>query len=213
NCTIPPQPVAVTFAFYDPTAEAQAVFLNGAFDLPETDFPLTESTMGTGEWSVTVDLLPGTYSYRFGLGAPMDGVLETFADGVADTCTVVIMEERFRGVTVAEEPITLEAVCFDLCATCEIIDNTFEARVDQLRFSLQPNPATDQALISWPELPGASTLQIKVFNATGQVIEQYKVASAEQQLLLSTRNLAGGLYLIQLSNRERQVTKKLIVHQ
>ncbi|MEL7426177.1 MAG: FG-GAP-like repeat-containing protein [Bacteroidota bacterium] len=213
NCTIPPQPVAVTFAFFDPAAEAQAVFLNGAFNLPETDFPLTESTMGTGEWSVTVDLLPGTYSYRFGLGAPMDGVLETFADGVADTCTVVIMEERFREVTVAEEPIALEAVCFDLCATCEIIDNTLEAPVDELSFSLQPNPASEQALISWPEIPGASTLQIRVFNATGQVIEQYNIASIERQLLLDTKNLAGGLYLIQVSNSERQVTKKLIVRQ
>ncbi|MEO0727469.1 MAG: FG-GAP-like repeat-containing protein [Bacteroidota bacterium] len=211
NCTIPPQPVAVTFAFYDPAAEAEAVFLNGTFNLPETDFPLTESTMGTGEWSVTVDLLPGTYNYRFGLGAPMDGILETFADGVADTCTVVIMEERFREITVAEDPIALEAVCFDLCATCEIIDNTFEAVGDQLRFSLQPNPATEQTLISWPETPGASTLQIKVFNATGQVIEQYNVASLEQQLMLDTRNLAGGLYLIQLSNGERQATKKLMV--
>ncbi|MEL6660020.1 MAG: T9SS type A sorting domain-containing protein, partial [Bacteroidota bacterium] len=63
------------------------------------------------------------------------------------------------------------------------------------------------------EIPGASTLQIRVFNATGQVIEQYNIASIEGQLLLDTKNLAGGLYLIQVSNSERQVTKKLIVRQ
>ena len=141
----------------------------------------------------------------------MDGTLETFADGVADTCTVVIMDERFREITVTEEAITLDAVCFDLCSVCEIIDNTFEAAGEQLRFHLQPNPATDQTLVSWQEVSGASTLQIKVFNATGQVIDQYNIASIEQQLLLDTRSLASGLYLIQLSNGEQQATKKLIV--
>ena len=212
NCTIPPQAVAVTFAFYDPTAEEDAVFLSGDFDLPETNFPLTESMVGTGEWSVTVDLPPGTYNYRFGLGHPMDGVLETFANGVANTCTVVIMEERFREITVAEVPLTLDAVCFERCSTCEIINNTIEATAEQIRFRLQPNPATDQTLITWQEIPSANDLEISVFNATGQVIEEFKVANVQKQLLLDTKDLASGLYLIQLSTGRQLAREKLIVH-
>lgn len=210
NCPQEPEPVAVTFGFVDPDDMSEAVFLNGDFGLADTDFLMTESTMVNGEWYVTLDLLPGTYNYRFGTGGPMSGVLETYPAGQADSCTVDVMGTRFRSITVEEEIIDLEAVCFDLCFYCDPTNST-EAPVSQeWNFRIQPNPAKDQTLLSW-DLAPSPQMRIQVINTVGQTVRTVTLSSLQQQYTLDTDQLASGFYLIQLESGKEKAVKKLIV--
>ena len=212
NCTLPPQPVSVSFGLHDPLNEAEAVYLSGDFGLTETEFPMTEMVPGDGEWFVSLDLLPGTYQYRFGLGEPMSGVLEAFAGGQADSCTVDVNGQRFRSITVEDTPLELTPVCFESCVYCEIIDNTIDPTADSWTFELQPNPASAQTLVHWSGKHSIfEEVEVQLMNAVGQQLHTYRLNRGQNQLLLNTADLASGFYLIQVSIGESKAVKKLII--
>ncbi len=209
NCPQEPEPVPVTFGFHDHLDTSSAIFLSGEFGLPDTDFPLVESSV-PGEWDITLDLLPGTYTYRFGIGTPMNGILETFENGLADTCTVLIEGERFRSITVEDQALELEHVCFDDCNYCIAVNTTEEHQESKWDFKVQPNPAYEMTLISW-ETTSSPMVKVQVINAVGQVIQSIELSSWDQQYLLDTRQFASGFYLIQMESGEEKAVKKLIV--
>ncbi len=211
DCTLPPTPTPVTFGFHDPLNEEIAIFLNGEFGLPENDFELTESSAGSGEWFVTLDLLPDTYYYRFGTGTPMDGTLEAFATGLADTCTLDLSGEHFRAITVEDIALELEPVCFELCYSCEvIIDNVTTLDLGTWTLQIHPNPASKQTLVSWKPDTG-DHIQIRLINAVGQIVEHFELASEKKELLLSTNNLPAGIYWVILETEGIYLTQKLVI--
>ncbi|WP_367391596.1 FG-GAP-like repeat-containing protein [Lewinella sp. LCG006] len=210
DCTLPPSTTPVTFGFHDPLSGEAAVFLTGEFGLPNNDFELTESPASSGDWFVTLDLIPATYYYRFGTGTPMNGILETFPLGQADTCTVDLSGERFRVITVEDTALELEPVCFELCNYCEIIYNVTNPMPQLRRFQIQPNPTSGATMLSW-EAVGADRIQIRLINTIGQVIEQFDLPAGVGQLFLSTHTLPAGIYWVSLETEGGYMTRKLIV--
>jgi hypothetical protein len=210
ECTLPPPTTPVTFGFHDPLNGEVAVFLTGEFGLPENDFELTESPTGSGEWLVTLDLLPGTYYYRFGTGTPMNGTMETFPIGQADTCTVDLFGERFRVITVEDTALELELVCFELCFSCEIVDNVTAPMPEVQRFKIQPNPTSGQTTLSW-EANGGDQIQIRLTNTMGQVVKQFELPAGKEELLISTNDLPAGIYWVILETEGIYLTQKLVV--
>jgi len=210
DCTLPPATTPVTFGFRDPLSGESAVFLTGEFGLPDNEFELIESPAGSGDWFVTLDLLPDTYYYRFGTGTPMNGIPETFAIGQADTCTVDLSGERFRVITVEDTALELEPVCFELCFSCEIVDNVTNPMPGIQRFQIQPNPTNGATMLSW-EAIGADRIQIRLISTIGQVIEQFDMPAGVDQLFLSTHTLPTGIYWVSLETERGYMTRKLVV--
>ena len=86
-----------------------------------------------------------------------------------------------------------------------------EAEVQAL-LSLYPNPATTWAVVSL-ELPaGTKQSTLRILDLTGKEVYQQVVALEQPQLVLDTRELAPGAYLVEISgNNGVLATEKLIV--
>ena len=86
-----------------------------------------------------------------------------------------------------------------------------EAEVQAL-LSLFPNPATTWAVVSL-ELPaGTKQSTLRILDLTGKEVYQQVVALEQPQLVLDTRELAPGAYLVEISgNNGVLATEKLIV--
>lgn len=70
-----------------------------------------------------------------------------------------------------------------------------------------PNPATDLVTISWNE---SYIGELKVFDITGRLLKTVPVNN-KTQISISTEHFNNGLYLIQFSNDDHQLVKKLII--
>ncbi|MEO8590424.1 MAG: glycosyl hydrolase family 18 protein [Flavobacteriales bacterium] len=73
------------------------------------------------------------------------------------------------------------------------------AQRDPEALRLYPNPITDQAMVELPATMGATPLELRWFNATGQVarIERYTGGSA---VTLNVRGMDAGLYVLEVGN-------------
>ena len=90
------------------------VFVNGGFNgWCGACAPMSDAN-GDGVWEITIDLPAGNHEYKFTL----DGwsAQEQFAGG--ETCTLTTSGFTNRLVTVSG-PATLDAVCWNMCATCD----------------------------------------------------------------------------------------------
>lgn len=75
---------------------------------------------------------------------------------------------------------------------------------------LYPTPVSKGAFVfESPGLKGGESL--KLISPTGVVMQQYQVASNEKQVHLDTRGLKTGIYLLQVTYRDRIVTHKVPV--
>lgn len=68
-------------------------------------------------------------------------------------------------------------------------------------FSLYPNPCTDRLFLEGP----AGLQRIRVMNATGQILWQEELRSAQSSLAIPVAGLAPGHYVLTMSNEQGQV--------
>ena len=81
---------------------------------------------------------------------------------------------------------------------------------DVLDFTISPNPAQFQAIITSEALSTAD-YTLTIYNLAGALIHTYKVDYRTTNFDFSTANLASGTYLVRLTNDENSVSKKLVV--
>ncbi|MDA0973771.1 MAG: hypothetical protein O2867_08565, partial [Bacteroidetes bacterium] len=84
------------------------------------DFPMTETSPGSGVYETTISLADGIYEYKFieDGGAGPDEYFETLTEG--DVCAVTNFGFTNRALTVAGNA-TLPTVCFEACSGCPVL--------------------------------------------------------------------------------------------
>lgn len=87
-------------------------------------------------------------------------------------------------------------------ATCD--------RKDVLDFTIAPNPAQFQAIITAEGLSSAD-YTLTIYSSAGVLIHTYKVDYRATSFDFSTIDLASGTYLVRLTNDKNSVSKKLVV--
>jgi len=77
---------------------------------------------------------------------------------------------------------------------------------------IYPNPSTTWTAIDLMLTGNMEDANVRVVDATGRAIQQLNVTAATTQLVLDTRNLAPGLYIVELFNAgQRLQSEQLIV--
>ncbi|EAY24833.1 T9SS type A sorting domain-containing protein [Microscilla marina] len=98
-------------------------------------------------------------------------------------------------------------------------ENQVTGVVDDLKsgkWSIFPNPAADQLNISFPANGSAKSLtediKWEVVNVSGQTVKQGRWARGSRQWSLRVNDLASGVYIIKLSNRQFTVQRRFEKH-
>ncbi len=81
---------------------------------------------------------------------------------------------------------------------------------DGLDFTISPNPAQFQAIITAEGLSSAD-YTLTIYSSAGALIHTYKVNYRTTAFDFPTANLASGTYLVRLTNNKNSVSKKLVV--
>ena len=78
---------------------------------------------------------------------------------------------------------------------------------------LYPNPASDQAIISY-KLSERSHVKIRLLDARGMLLKSIwegEVGAGEHELKVNTKDLAQGLYFYQLQSQENVLNRTMII--
>jgi hypothetical protein len=170
------------------------VFINGTFNgWNGTSNPMTETSLGSGLWDVTLPLPNGTIEYKFTL----DGwnASEQFAGG--ETCTITTGGFTNRVYTVAGVA-DLGVVCYESCVACiGGIDENAAAT-----FTLMPNPAQTYFNIVSAE----AITEIELVDLSGKSVR--KVAGTTQ---VNVADLVQGMYTVIVRSENGTSTSRVIV--
>ncbi|KAA9325017.1 M4 family metallopeptidase [Adhaeribacter soli] len=91
------------------------------------------------------------------------------------------------------------------------VTGTAENLAELNQLTVYPNPATDKITIQYG-FTGKKSLTVMLVNTLGQKVMQKQVTAASQLATeLDVRNMAAGVYFLQISDGEALVTKKLIL--
>jgi hypothetical protein len=75
--------------------------------------------------------------------------------------------------------------------------------------SVYPNPAKDQVTIEFKK--GMRNVLVEVYDVMGQLVVSERSANNDNRMLLSTSNLANGVYFVRLLSNDGKAMKKLII--
>ncbi len=170
------------------------VFINGTFNgWNGTSNPMTETSLGSGLWEVTLPLPNGTIEYKFTL----DGwnASEQFAGG--ETCTITSGGFTNRVYTVAGVA-DLGVVCYESCVACVGgLDENAAAT-----FTLMPNPAQT----SFNIVSAEAITEIELVDLSGKSVR--KVAGTTQ---VNVADLVQGMYTVIVRSENGTSTSRVIV--
>lgn len=84
------------------------------------------------------------------------------------------------------------------------------AEYDEQKINLYPNPSSGEFAIVNP-FSGNSTIDIRIFNAQGQIVYSRNMNAVDQKTILLNPELPAGIYFIRLQNEEKVLEQKLII--
>lgn len=209
ECQAPLPPVNVTFRvdLNDEIVNAAGVFVSGDFMNPAwVKDSLEMMDEGNGVYSITVEVVPGEYQFKYfnGDGGDDDGETTNFEEGGCGAANAVGGYNRVLNIEGLEKDTTLPAWMYNSCAlsTASIQD------VLAHDVSIYPNPANNQVKITVAKEIG--TVNITMMDLTGRAIINTTTANGESTLNWS--DLQSGVYLIRISDTNGQsAIHKLIV--
>lgn len=90
-----------------------------------------------------------------------------------------------------------------------------EAGVAPPNFTLSPNPASTEVVVSWehflwPEKSADAAAILRVFDATGRVVQQQALSHGQIRAVFEVSNWQAGLYLMALEMGGQQVVKRFV---
>ena len=173
-------PFPVTFTVTDATE----IYENIKFKGDMTNWNWVDMTQDGFDWSVTLDVYPGTYEW---------GVLED--DGSPEGIWLIIGDNLV--VTVDEEGnITGDT---DYTITYVGLEEL------SVEINIYPNPVKDQLWISHTT---DEVMTIRILDISGKLINEIK--SSEKRTQISTQDLQKGVYLLEIAEANRQFTSRII---
>ncbi len=162
---------------------------------------------GTNTYRTTLSLpVGGPYPFKFVNGGQWSG-----AESVPAECGVNDGSGNInRSYTVIDGTNPDFTTCFGECDfSCPIV-STQDPNLDA-GISVYPNPASDYVLVEYL-LDQSSDLNIKMINAIGQVVNAKKLGFVQNGTSrLDTSNLPSGVYMIQISNGDKQLTRRISI--
>jgi len=78
------------------------------------------------------------------------------------------------------------------------------------RISIYPNPADDELTIQLPTA-APQRLPLQMVDQVGRVVNEHFISEGERSKTISTRDLAGGIYLLQLGSGNTSTRKKIMI--
>lgn len=159
---------------------------------------VNESSANAQDGSIAVTPIGGIAPYTFVWSNSMDvtmGTSSAIGDLVADTYSVTITD--------AFGCFTSESFNLGIVATNEL--------ADLIDINLYPNPANDLITLDLA-LEQAQALEVQIYNSIGQQIWTNSLPSAEQHRLpISVAAYSSGLYFLQISSEQGQITKRFVI--
>lgn len=215
-------PIGATFTMSYVASSSQMPQLNNSFSYPISSFPehirITQSPLTT---NTGITLVVGQ-EYRWGTfrmvsSSPFvkntspDFSLQDASAGGKTVCAAVVWIGTTPSSTSIYEPGTGDgrrsvAVSCSLLITS--VQDIFDNKNDQLK--IFPNPIKNQFTIYNIPSGGSSLTTISIFDTIGKKIytESLPVNRKEETINFNT---VSGIYFVQLTNGEKQITRKLIV--
>jgi PKD repeat protein len=123
---------------------------------------------------------------------------------------VIGKDYLYQTVSITEGSTTVDNVNFEINE--EFLTTSVDDIIIDGGFGIAPNPASSELNVSF-ELKEASSYEIRVYNMVGQTVLRQQGASSlgKQRAKLDINALPNGIYTVQLSAGEQQLSKKLIV--
>lgn len=166
-------------------------------DMTAVNMVVTPNDTACVNWTVLLDATTAaasTYAWT-------PGNINT-ATYIADGSTLGVGEHTFSVTVTSEQGCVLtkqQTIFFDACTS---IGNQ---RSEQL--SLYPNPANDFVVIGFSE---AQKSQYTITSGTGAVVAEGEISSANHKA--DVRNLANGVYLLQVTTGDKVVIKRFVIN-
>ncbi len=161
--------------------------------------PMTDAN-SDNIWEIIIPLPADTFEYKFA-NDNWTGQ-ESLTSG--SSCTITTDGFTNRQIIVTEN-IVLPAVCWGSCDPC--VDGFEMLNTNSL--NIYPNPAQGQLNIALNQQVN-DKLNLRVMDASGRVVFS-SIYNPAQKLSVDTKNLANGVYFLQVSSNEIQVSKTFIV--
>jgi hypothetical protein len=82
-----------------------------------------------------------------------------------------------------------------------------------LKITNYPNPVRDQVTLKW-QVPVSTPVSVNLFDATGRLVRNLYTANERARvgtLIMDTRSLAAGIYLVRLETAHGSATRKLVL--
>ncbi|UOQ73204.1 T9SS type A sorting domain-containing protein [Hymenobacter cellulosilyticus] len=171
----------------------------------------TAMTAGTGannhQWTITLPLTVGEVKFRANDNWDVNWGAATFPSGVG-----VANGPNIPVATAGNYSVTFNDITGAYTFTRNTTASTTASR-PTLSLALAPNPARETVRVAY-ELTSASSATLTVLNMLGQPVQQLSAVrqgAGQQEQLVSLRNLAAGLYLVQVQAGNQLQTARLLV--
>lgn len=123
---------------------------------------------------------------------------------LANTNDVII---RFKGISDFGNNLYVDDINVSVAAV-----STEEVAALDAKVRIMPNPVHNQMMVEF-DLPESTTLDMMIFNALGQPVQQVAVGTFEgmNTLTVNTSDFAAGMYFLKLVTDKGMTTKRFIV--
>ncbi len=190
---------AESFEEYDIIEEQRNVFVDFKGGYLSVPIYLGKSgpyfLMQIEAWTSSTEDLISAYDTRTNAYFPIDTVYRrSYIKMVSNSSGTQVFYKSFNRIKEKEE------------LWVYLVESGNSIKEQNFTFSLQPNPASQQVLLT---LPQSGVYQVEVLNSTGVVIKHQKLIGASQQI--DTSPWSPGLYLVRVVQNGVTHTEKLII--
>ncbi len=181
-------------------------YLSGNFNSWSGDANPMDDADGDGIYSLTLDLLPGNYEYKF----TFDNwaLQEEFVGG--EDCTITDASGDFvnRELVVGEDDMMF-CFTFNTCSDCT--SSTSDLDYDGAIFEVNPSVIVNgQTQIIFGD-NYTDQKELTIVNAVGQRIQSILLNGNTDRYTLNVNELKGGFYFINVQTQGKQMTSKIVI--
>lgn len=212
ECEAPPgNMVTLEVDMNDYAEDFTTAYVSGTFNNWAGDANPLSDDDGDGIWSITIELPNGDYQYKFQLDAWM--AEEILTDGGSCTVADGLFVNRALNSIAGDSSICAK---WNTCIDCDgnsigISSGINDLTISNSIFTIQPTLAHTETIVYFKEQNNDS-VELQVYNAYGQLIQNEKIASTGNQHTLNVSHLNNGLYFVNIETAGERQTQRIIVH-
>lgn len=176
-------------------------FDDGIKDTPNTNGPYSEQIESGNVCGVNSNTCNVPYP---GDGIDYPDMRENYMDYSTDACYGMFTKEQVNMMRYA-----LTSKRNGIIKNREVVVPTAIHQHETFEASVHPNPANDVLNIRFQEITNTDT-RISVVNTLGQIVTMDRISKGAKDGALSVKDLASGMYIIQMEQGGRSFTQRFI---